>query len=51
MAYLMTFLQGFVEVYRGPERSYKVTKLQPGIRYTSRVQVRGADVPGTMFGQ
>ncbi len=37
----MTCLQGFVEVYRGPERSYKVTKLQPGIRYTSRVQVRG----------
>ncbi|EFJ41212.1 hypothetical protein VOLCADRAFT_119739 [Volvox carteri f. nagariensis] len=29
---------GFVEVYRGPERSYKVTKLQPGVRYTSRVQ-------------
>lgn len=32
--------QGFIEVYRGPERSYKVTKLQPGVRYTSRVQVR-----------
>ncbi|GLI67326.1 hypothetical protein VaNZ11_011513, partial [Volvox africanus] len=29
---------GFVEVYRGPERSFKVTKLQPGVRYTSRVQ-------------
>ncbi|KAG2434872.1 hypothetical protein HYH02_012072 [Chlamydomonas schloesseri] len=29
---------GFVEVYRGPERSYKVVKLQPGVRYTSRVQ-------------
>ncbi|GIL82863.1 hypothetical protein Vretifemale_11765 [Volvox reticuliferus] len=28
----------FVEVYRGPERSFKVTKLQPGVRYTSRVQ-------------
>ncbi|GFR50352.1 hypothetical protein Agub_g12561 [Astrephomene gubernaculifera] len=29
---------GFVEVYRGPERSFKVVKLQPGVRYTSRVQ-------------
>eukprot|EP00198_Chlamydomonas_reinhardtii_P010739 XP_001700076.1 predicted protein [Chlamydomonas reinhardtii] len=29
---------GFVEVYRGPERSFKVAKLQPGVRYTSRVQ-------------
>lgn len=32
-------VQGFVEVYRGPERSFKVAKLQPGVRYTSRVQV------------
>ncbi|GLC41641.1 hypothetical protein PLESTF_000270000 [Pleodorina starrii] len=30
--------QGFVEVYRGQERSFRVTKLQPGVRYTSRVQ-------------
>ncbi|KAG2434770.1 hypothetical protein HXX76_007655 [Chlamydomonas incerta] len=29
---------GFVEVYRGLERSHKVAKLQAGVRYTSRVQ-------------
>ncbi|PNH07060.1 Fibronectin type-III domain-containing protein 3A [Tetrabaena socialis] len=34
--------QGFVEVYSGPERSFKVLRLQPGVRYTSRVQAINA---------
>lgn len=29
--------QGFAEVYRGPDRSFLVKRLQPGVRYTTKV--------------
>lgn len=35
-------LQGFFEVYSGDERSFKVARLAPGVRYTFRIMVRGA---------
>lgn len=30
--------EGYTEVYRGVEKSFKVSKLQPGVRYTVRVK-------------
>ena len=33
------WLQGFYEVYSGSERSFKVARLAPGVRYTFRIMV------------
>ncbi len=40
----MLMLQGFYEMYRGDERTAKVARLQPGVRYTFRLQVRYRDM-------
>lgn len=34
-------IQGFYEVYSGEERSFKVVRLAPGVRYTFRIMVSG----------
>ncbi|KAL6758808.1 fibronectin type III [Haematococcus lacustris] len=38
----MVAVQGYVEVYRGPERSARITRLQPGSRYSCWVLASNA---------
>lgn len=37
---MVVLLQGFALVYCGEERSTKVSKLLPGLRYSFKLQVR-----------